>query len=35
MAAVNGGKPTDMPSFKAILSDEEIGAVFAYIRSTW
>jgi mono/diheme cytochrome c family protein len=35
MASVNGGKPTDMPAFGDVLSDEEIGAVLAYIRSHW
>jgi mono/diheme cytochrome c family protein len=35
MASVNGGKPTDMPAFEGVLSDEEIGAVLAYIRSHW
>ncbi|WP_142849054.1 cytochrome c [Telmatospirillum sp. J64-1] len=27
--------PTDMPAFGDILSDEEIRAVLAYIKSTW
>lgn len=35
MASVNGGKPTDMPAFADTLSDDEIGAVLAFIRSHW
>jgi hypothetical protein len=33
MASANGGKPTDMPAFEAVLSDAEIGAVLAFVRS--
>ena len=29
------GYGTDMPAFKDVLSDEEIWAVLAYIKSTW
>src|SRR5687768_12416826 len=35
MASANGGKPTDMPAFEGILSDEEISAVLAYVGSKW
>ena len=34
-AAYNGGRPTDMPGFEASLSDSDIAAVLAYIKSTW
>jgi mono/diheme cytochrome c family protein len=29
------GYESDMPAFKGILSDEEIWAVLAYIKSNW
>lgn len=29
------GYSSDMPAFEGVLSDEEIRAVLAYIRSTW
>ncbi|MHC4092626.1 MAG: c-type cytochrome [Planctomycetota bacterium] len=29
------GYETDMPAFEGVLSDEEIWAVLAYIKSTW
>jgi mono/diheme cytochrome c family protein len=35
MASANGGKPTDMPAFEGVLSDGEISAVLAFIRSHW
>jgi mono/diheme cytochrome c family protein len=35
MAAVVPGHASDMPAFAGVLSDEEIEAVFAFIRSTW
>jgi mono/diheme cytochrome c family protein len=34
MASVKGG-PTNMPPFENVLTDEEITAVIAYLRSTW
>ncbi len=34
-AMVGGGYKSDMPGFAGILSDREIGAVLAYIKSTW
>lgn len=33
MASVNDGRPTDMPAFENVLSDEEIRAVIAFVRS--
>jgi mono/diheme cytochrome c family protein len=35
MAALVPGYESDMPAFRDILSPEEIGAVLAYIKSTW
>lgn len=36
IAALAGpGYQTDMPAYAGVLSDEEIRAVLAYIRSTW
>lgn len=35
MAAVVPDYESDMPAFEATLSDEEIEAVLAYIKSTW
>ncbi|SHI35515.1 c-type cytochrome [Wenxinia saemankumensis] len=34
-AIVGGGYESDMPGFGGILSDAEIEAVLAYIKSTW
>jgi mono/diheme cytochrome c family protein len=34
-AFVGGGYESDMPGFGGVLSDAEIEAVLAYIRSTW
>ena len=34
-AGVLPGYESDMPAFKAVLSDSEIWAVLAYIKSTW
>ncbi|WP_370029939.1 cytochrome c [Oceanicella sp. SM1341] len=34
-AIVGGGYESDMPGFGDVLSDAEIRAVLAYIRSTW
>lgn len=34
-AVVGGGYQSDMPGFGAVLSDDEIRAVLAFIRSTW
>jgi mono/diheme cytochrome c family protein len=34
-AVVGGGYESDMPGFGGILSDAEIAAVLAFIRSTW
>lgn len=34
-AVVGGGYRSDMSAFGAVLSDDEIRAVLAYIRSTW
>jgi mono/diheme cytochrome c family protein len=34
-AVVGGGYESDMPGFGSILSDTEIEAVLAFIRSTW
>ena len=36
VAAIAGGNyQSDMPPFKGVLSDAEIWAVLAYIKSTW
>ena len=35
MAAVVPGYESDMPAFAGRLSDEEIRAVLAFIRSSW
>lgn len=35
MSALVPGYESDMPAFRDILSPEEIGAVLAYIKSTW
>ena len=35
IGAVVPGYESDMPAFGEILSDEEIAAVIAYIKSTW
>ena len=35
MASANGGRPTDMPALEGVLSDAEISAVLAFIRSHW
>ncbi|MFU0504694.1 c-type cytochrome [Pseudaminobacter sp. NGMCC 1.201702] len=32
---VGNGYESDMPGFAAVLSDDEIRAVLAFIRSTW
>jgi len=34
-AIVGGGYESDMPGFGGVLSDAEIRAVLAYIKSTW
>lgn len=34
-AVVGGGYESDMPGFGSVLSDDEIWAVLAFIRSTW
>lgn len=34
-AIVGGGYESDMPAFGDVLSDEEIHAVLAFIKSTW
>lgn len=34
-AVVGGGYESDMPGFADVLSDAEIRAVLAYIKSTW
>ncbi len=34
-AVVGGGYESDMPGFADVLSNEEITAVLAYIKSTW
>lgn len=34
-AVVGGGYESDMPGFAEVLSDEEIRAVLAFIKSTW
>lgn len=34
-AVVGGGYQSDMPGFGSVLDDEEIRAVFAFIKSTW
>lgn len=34
-AIVGGGYESDMPGFSGVLSDAEIRAVLAYIKSTW
>ncbi|WP_324617742.1 c-type cytochrome [Microvirga pudoricolor] len=35
LAAVVPGHESDMPAFAGVLSDEEIRAVLAFIKSTW
>lgn len=35
LGAVVPGYESDMPAFRAVLSDDEITAVLAYIKSTW
>ena len=35
MSAIVPGYESDMPAFEGILSDDEIVAVLAYIKSTW
>lgn len=35
LGAVVPGYESDMPAFEGILSDDEIAAVLAYIKSTW
>jgi mono/diheme cytochrome c family protein len=34
MASVDN-RPSDMPAFQDVLSDDEISAVLAYIKTTW
>lgn len=34
-AVVGGDYQSDMPGFADVLSDEEVRAVLAYIKSTW
>lgn len=34
-AVVGGGYESDMPGFSGVLTDDEILAVLAFIRSTW
>ena len=34
-AVVGGGYESDMPGFAGVLSDEEIRAILAFIKSTW
>lgn len=34
-AVLGGGYESDMPGFGDVLSDAEIGAVLAYIKSSW
>jgi mono/diheme cytochrome c family protein len=34
-AVVGGGYQSDMPAFAEALSDDEIGAILAYIKSAW
>jgi mono/diheme cytochrome c family protein len=34
-AVVGNGYESDMPGFGDVLSDDEIHAVLAYIKSTW
>ena len=35
LAAIAPGYDSDMPAFESVLSDEQITAVFDYIKSTW
>jgi mono/diheme cytochrome c family protein len=35
METVHPGKPSDMPAFSGVLSDDEIRAVLAFVESTW
>jgi mono/diheme cytochrome c family protein len=35
VAAVVPGYESDMPAFESAVSDEEIAAILAYIKSTW
>lgn len=35
LAAISPGYESDMPAFEGKLSDEQITAVFEYIKSTW
>jgi mono/diheme cytochrome c family protein len=34
-AVVGGGYQSDMPGFASVISDAEISAILAYIKSTW
>ena len=34
-AVVGGGYQSDMRAFAGVLGDDEIGAILAYIKSTW
>jgi mono/diheme cytochrome c family protein len=34
-AVIGGGYESDMPGFAPVLSDDEIRAVLAFIKSTW
>jgi mono/diheme cytochrome c family protein len=34
-AVVGGGYQSDMPAFRTLMSDDEIRAVLAFIKSTW
>lgn len=34
-AVIGGGYESDMPAFKDVLSDNEISAALAFIKSTW
>lgn len=35
LQAIAPGYESDMPAFENVLSDDEIGAILSYIKSTW
>jgi mono/diheme cytochrome c family protein len=35
MEAVNPGRPSDMPAFAGVLSDDDIRAIIAFLKTSW
>jgi mono/diheme cytochrome c family protein len=35
MEAVSPGRPSDMPAFAGVLSDDEIRAIIAFLKTSW